>query len=60
LAAAIAIFWGVVGVSAASETDAAMKIKTDISAQPLEPALQILAKERDLQVVYRSEVVGEL
>jgi hypothetical protein len=30
-----------------------------IAAQALAPALQILASERDVQVIYRSELVGD-
>jgi outer membrane receptor protein involved in Fe transport len=37
-----------------------MRKATAIHAQGLETALQLLAKERDFQVVYRSEVVGDL
>lgn len=48
-----------VGLSAASNADAAIKRPTNISAQGLEPALKLLAKERGFQVVYRSEVVGD-
>jgi outer membrane receptor protein involved in Fe transport len=48
------------GLATASETDASIRKPTSIAAQALEPALHILAKERDFQVVYRSEVVGDL
>ena len=50
----------VVGVSAATEADAAIKRFTNIEAQGLEPALKTLARERALQLVYRSEVVGAM
>lgn len=49
-----------VGLAAADDAHAAIKKTTNIPAQALEPALQRLAKERDLQLVYRSDLVGEL
>ena len=39
---------------------AADKKPLQIPAQKLESALRALAKERGLQMVYRSEVIGEL
>jgi len=51
----------IVGISAAQHADAAMTRKpTNIPAQPLGAALEVLAKERDLQVIYRSDLVGGL
>jgi len=55
---AAAIFLSVLGLSAGAEADAAARQPTNIAAQQLAPALQILARERDVQVVYRSEIVG--
>lgn len=46
------------GLSAAQDVQAAVKKQTTIPAQGLGPALRQLAKERDVQLVYRSEVVG--
>jgi outer membrane receptor protein involved in Fe transport len=48
----------VVGVSMGSDAEAAIKRFTNIEAQALEPALKELARQRDFQLVYRSEVVG--
>jgi hypothetical protein len=50
----------VVGLAAAEDAQASMRKLTNISAQALEPALNTLAKERNQQLVYRSEVVGDL
>lgn len=36
-----------------------MRQPTNIAAQELGAALQTLARERDVQIVYRSELVGE-
>jgi outer membrane receptor protein involved in Fe transport len=36
-----------------------MRRSTNIAAQGLAPALKILAKERDVQLVYRTELVGD-
>lgn len=57
---ATAVCLSVVGLSAASDVEAAIRRPTNIPAQGLAPALQSLARDRDFQVVYRSEVVGEL
>lgn len=50
----------IVGVSVASDAEASIKRFTNIEAQGLEPALNAWARERDLQLVYRSDVVGAL
>jgi iron complex outermembrane recepter protein len=47
------------GLTTANEASAAIRRPTAIIGQGLGPALQQLAKERDVQLVYRSEVVGE-
>jgi iron complex outermembrane receptor protein len=54
---AAAICLSILGISAGA--DAATRQLTNIVAQELGPALQTLARERDVQVVYRSELVGE-
>lgn len=55
--AAIVIFLATVGVSAAQDASAATRRKpTNIPAQPLVAALQVLAKERNLQVIYRADL----
>jgi outer membrane receptor protein involved in Fe transport len=49
----------IVGLSRAGDADASMRMPTDISAQALRPALQKFSKDRDLQIVFRTDVVGE-
>ncbi len=56
---AAAIYLSIIGVSAGQEASAAARRPTNIAAQQLAPALPIFARERDVQVVYRSELVGE-
>ena len=58
LASAICI--SIVGLSAAGEAGAVMRKHTSIAAQGLGPALQMFAEDRELQVVYRTEVIGDL
>ena len=55
LAAAICLV--ILGIPAG--TGAATRQPTNIAAQELGAALQTLARERDVQFVYRSELVGE-
>lgn len=50
----------IVGLSAADEVKAAIRKDTNISAQGLGPALQLLAKERGFQIVYVSDEVNSL
>lgn len=52
---AIAFWLCSVGIGA--EADAGTRQPTSIGAQELAPALQILTRERGVQVVYRSELV---
>ncbi len=47
------------GVRIAGDAGAAIKRTTDIPAQPLAPALQTLMKERDIQLVYRAELIAD-
>ncbi len=47
------------GAAAADQALASIRRDTNIPAQNLAPALKTLAKERGIQVVYRSEIVGE-
>ena len=58
LAAAVSL--ALIGLSHGADARAAIKKPTDIPAQTLGPALQQLSKERDLQLVFRTDVVGEL
>jgi TonB-dependent siderophore receptor len=58
LAVAVACF-GLVAVTLGKDAEAAMRKPTNIAAQGLAPALKTLAKERDVQLVYRAELVGD-
>ena len=55
---AVCICTTVVGLCLADNVHASIKQPTNIPAQPLAPALQSLAKERNFQIVYVSEEVG--
>jgi iron complex outermembrane receptor protein len=55
-----ALYCSLIGIGVAGDADAAIRKATHIPAQRLVTALNALAKERDLQVVYRTEVVGAL
>lgn len=55
--AATAICLSLVGVALATPATTAVRKATNIPAQELGSALEELAKERDIQVIYRSEVV---
>jgi iron complex outermembrane recepter protein len=57
---AAAICLATVGLSAAAESNAAIRKDTDIPAEGLGPALETLARTYEFQVLYRTEVVGEL
>ena len=48
---------GLVGVTCANDVKAAIRQPTSIAAQELAPALRMLAKDRDIQLVYRSDLV---
>jgi outer membrane receptor protein involved in Fe transport len=48
------------GFAAAGDAAAAIRKSTDIPAQGLGPALTELAKEFDFQVLYRTEIIGEV
>ena len=59
LALVAAVCLSMVGFAVAAESQAAMvKMPTNIPAQGLGPALKTLAKDRGLQLVFRSEIVG--
>lgn len=51
-------FFSIAGLAGAGDAFASVKRHTAIAAQGLGPALQQLASERDVQFVYRSEIVG--
>ncbi len=59
-ACAPALLVAMASLAAAAQAATPLKQTITIPAQALEPALQTLAKQRNLQVIYRSEVVGEL
>src|SRR5262249_5667680 len=50
----------IVSLASAQGAHAAIRKPTNIPAQALRPALQLLSKERDMQVVYRTDVVADL
>src|SRR5712671_4762168 len=56
---ATAICMAVVGLSIAADVQASIKQPTNIPAQSLAPALQSLAKDRNFQIVYVSEEIGD-
>jgi len=58
IAVAVACF-SLVAVTTGKDAEAAMRMQTNIAAQGLGPALRTLAKERDVQLVYRTELVGD-
>lgn len=47
------------GLSVADQARAAIRKPTNIDAQGLAPALQLFARQRDIQLVYRSELIGD-
>src|SRR5712671_2846223 len=53
-----AVSWCLVGLSMADDVRAAIRKPTDIAAQALTSALEQLAKDRNIQVVYVSEDIG--
>jgi iron complex outermembrane recepter protein len=57
---AAAICLAIVGLSAAADSNAAIRKDTNIPAEGLGPALEALARTYEFQVLYRTEVVGEL
>ena len=59
VAVAVACF-GLVSITQGEDADAAIRRPTDIPAQTPRPALQQLSKDRDLQLIFRTDVVGEL
>ena len=56
---ATALCMAVVGLCTADDVAASMKQPTNIPAQPLALALQTLAKERNFQIVYVTEEIGD-
>src|SRR5258708_2054136 len=46
------------GLSVAAVVEGSIRMPTNIPAQELAPALKTLARERGLQVVFQSEVIG--
>ena len=59
LVTAAALCMSIVGLSMADDVRASIKQPTNIPAQPLAPALQSLAKNRNFQIVYVSEEIGD-
>ena len=56
---AVAICMTIVGLSMADDAHASIEQATNIPAQPLGAALQSLAKDRNFQIVYVSEDIGD-
>ncbi|WP_175597132.1 TonB-dependent receptor [Peristeroidobacter soli] len=57
---AVAIALSAVAISATSAAQAAIRKQTHIAAQELETALQGFARQRDLQIIFRSTLVKDL
>ncbi len=55
---AVAVVSCLIGLSTASETQAAVRKPTSIAPQQLGSALQALAAQREFQIIYRSDVVA--
>jgi len=55
-----AVWLTTIGFSFAQDAQASIRKQTNIPAQELASALQTLGRERGVQVVYRSEVVGNI
>lgn len=58
MAVVSAVCCSMAGLAIAADARASIRMPTDIPAEPLDLALKALAKERGLQFVYRSDVVG--
>jgi iron complex outermembrane receptor protein len=56
---AVAICMSIVGLFMADDAHASIEQLTNIPAQPLGAALQSLAKDRNFQIVYASEDIGD-
>ena len=57
---AAAIYLSISAIAAAQDARAGIRKETAIPTEPLGVALQAVAKDYDLQVLYRTEVVGAL
>jgi len=57
---ATAVSFSILGLSVADNVRAAIRKHTEIPAEDLASALKSLAQERDFQVLYRSDLVGDL
>jgi hypothetical protein len=57
---AVMAFVLLAGPAASADITPGVRKPTTIAAQELGPALQLLARERDFQIVYRSEVIGQV
>jgi len=58
VAAAVSLV--LVGLAQAQHAQAAMRMPTGIAPQPLRTALQKFSAERDLQLIFRTDVVGDI
>lgn len=57
VAAAVTITCSIISLSIAGDAQAAIKRITDIPAQELGPALEVLATQREFQILYHSDLV---
>lgn len=57
-AVAVAVAMAIIGMSHGKDADAAIRRPTQIGSQALASALLELAKQREIQVLWRSELVG--
>jgi hypothetical protein len=57
---AVLMFVTFAGAAVSAEVASGVRKPTTIAAQELGPALQLLARERDFQIVYRSELIGHV
>ncbi len=56
---AAAISLAILGLSQAEDATASIRVPTDIPAQPLSTALQKLSSDRDIQLIFRTDLVGD-
>jgi Secretin and TonB N terminus short domain len=57
---AVLMFVALAGPAGSAEVTPGVRKPTTIAPQELGPALQLLARERDFQIVYRSELIGHV
>jgi iron complex outermembrane receptor protein len=60
MAVIVAVIGSFIGLAGAAEISSAVRLPTNIPAQSLRPALQLLSKERNLQLIFRTDIVGDV